>query len=167
MKNVQKMAASKRGEVNEVAQALKATNLLANTKLVAFNRELDDAHPDEKARYDAIYPTEIAPYYTAQAIDEAKISSQFLDEGEPISKDNRELVIRLKYFEGINFEIASQGSAPLGFLSGFENSEMRIAKETMGGKHVLIVTFPDLQEADLYGYDPNAGIYLYGTTIPM
>lgn len=165
MKKIMKLGVSQRDAVNAVARLIPAG--IEPTKKVGFHRPLANAQPDEKARYDAIYASEIAPYYTAQAVDEALISSQFLDEGEPVNKVNRELFVRLRVYEGMNFEIAAEDGSYLGFLSGLENSEVFISDEILGGKHVLVVTFPDYGEADLYGFDPAEGRYLYGGTVPV
>jgi len=166
MKKITKLAVSQRGAVNAVAQLIPAA--IGAAKEVGFHRPLANAQPDEKARYDAIYASEIAPYYTAQAVDEALISSQFLEEGEPVAKANRELFVRLGTYEGgMNFEIAAEDGSYLGFMSGLENSEVFISDEILGGKHVLIVTFPDYGDADIYGFDPAEGRYLYGGTVSI
>ena len=167
MKNTLKMTTAQRGQFVSLAHAINSANALEIKKEVPFNRLLSEAQPDEKARYDKIAPTEIEPYYTAEEIANALISAQFFDEGEVVSKDNRELIIRLGTYEYFNFEIVSDDGLWLGYMSGYANSKLLIFNEIMDGKHVLGVTFPDDGAIDLYGYDDNTGQYFYGMTVPI
>ena len=151
-----------------IATAANNDDVFENAKVVAFDRSVNEAQPDEKVRYDAIYDAEIAPYYTAQTVDNALLSAQFLDEGEPVSKDNRELMVKLSGDYGFNVEMADQHGTYLGLVGGFTESKVMISPQTLGGKKILIVTFPEYGEADLYGFDPNQGEngrYVYGTTV--
>lgn len=137
---------------------------------VNFIRDLKQAQPDEKQRYDAIYDNEIAPYYTAEAVDNARISSQFLDEGDPVSHTTRELLVLLETPQDAAVEMAHETGDYLGFLGLLPGSKVLLSKQTLAGKAIIIVTFPEYGEADLYGFDPHIGengLYAFGETVML
>lgn len=134
---------------------------------VSFNRSFEELQADERARLVPALPHMFADGFDLPLITSANVSAQFLNVGEDVSKENRELLLRVYHDDHIDFIIIAQDGRYLSFASGSLDATLSILNADIGGYKILAVNMPEHGVRDLYGYYSELDLYGFGVTEPL